>query len=784
MQNTKSVDPITIFAQQLILSVSYFLVGYLSFTLTSASNHIVAFFPSAGIAVASLLIFGRYLWPGVFLGSFFLNLVIGVDNGVVTGTALLLAAGVAFGAVLQALAGYALVKWTLPKELSLAKERDIFIFMLLTGPVASIVNATIGNLCLLASGIISASNLWQSWVLWWMGDALGVTVTLPVLFTLFAKPKALWISRRVVVIIPLLFMFMITLGLFNWSKAWEAERNHFQFTEMTNNTVERLNASFASYVDSVASIERLFASSSEVTRDDFRTFLEYVLQNKPGINGLSWNPVVSGDERLSFEQEVRNQGFTDFEIKQRVQGKLVRAQDRDEYIAVNYIEPLAENNKALGFDVASNTSRKIALASARDTGLPIATARIDLVQEKASQSGFLLFYPIYREISESLRQRRENITGYAVGVFRVGDIVESVLAGQYQDKFILGIYDTEDGSALYGPPDPSQLSQSALSVVESLSIGGRQWELHFLPSETFLAQQVFWQTPLVLGLGLLVTTLLGIFLLGMTGRSFDLEQQIKERTRALLAHEIELQETNAVLQQSNLLLERSNQELDQYAFVASHDLKSPLQAIEKLGNWISEDCSNILPEDSKRHLALLKERIVRMQTLLADLLTFARLSRDEYEKEEINLQSLIEKTFSFCVDRGAFRLMVEGCNTHVLLPRIPIELALRNLIGNAIKHHDQQQGVVVVSYVKQNNEHLLTVKDDGPGIPPELQSVAMDMFSTLKPRDEVEGSGLGLSLVKKAMERLEGQVVIISDGQRGSVIELRWPEKRIIERVA
>ena len=225
---------------------------------------------------------------------------------------------------------------------------------------------------------------------------------------------------------------------------------------------------------------------------------------------------------------------------------------------------------------------------------------------------------------------------------------------------------------------------------------------------------------------------------------------------------------------SNELLERSNQELDHYAFVASHDLKSPLQSVDQLACWIEEDCRDILPQASSRHLSLLKERIARMQKMLEDLLTFARLSQEDYQWERIHLQRIAEEAFALTANPYGFQLEINNCDTYITLPRVPIELALRNLLSNAVKHPDKKSGIIKVSYTLNEDEHLIRVCDDGPGIPVPLQEMALEMFSTLNPRDDSEGSGLGLSLVKKAIERLEGSMTIISDAH-GSTIELHWP---------
>lgn len=239
---------------------------------------------------------------------------------------------------------------------------------------------------------------------------------------------------------------------------------------------------------------------------------------------------------------------------------------------------------------------------------------------------------------------------------------------------------------------------------------------------------------------------------------------------------MELEETRDILSFQVSQLQEANADLDQFAYVASHDLKSPLNGISQLVSWIDEDCKDILPDESKEHLLLLKSRSKRMLNLLNDLLEYSRVGRDEHETEILNLKKLTQKLFEMQGNKKGFTC--SGQDVNFELQRIPFEMVLRNLISNAIKHHDKAEGHIDISYerVEINNKekHQFKVTDDGPGIPPELQTKAMEMFQTLQSRDEVEGSGMGLAMVKKMVEKYEGGLKIESDGARGTTFVVTW----------
>ena len=178
------------------------------------------------------------------------------------------------------------------------------------------------------------------------------------------------------------------------------------------------------------SIGGLFAASAVVERDDFRAFVIGPLSRHQEIHALSWNQRVKDSDRASYEAAIQNDGSPSFQITERkVQGEMGRAEQRTEYIAVTYIEPLKGNEAALGFDVASNPTRLKAFEWSSDTGEMIATARITLVQETEEQYGILILKPVYKSGTshETVAQRRQNLSGFAVGVFRIGDMVEAAL---------------------------------------------------------------------------------------------------------------------------------------------------------------------------------------------------------------------------------------------------------------------------------------------------------------------------------------------------------------------
>lgn len=235
-------------------------------------------------------------------------------------------------------------------------------------------------------------------------------------------------------------------------------------------------------------------------------------------------------------------------------------------------------------------------------------------------------------------------------------------------------------------------------------------------------------------------------------------------------------------------LARINEELKNFAYVASHDLKAPLRGISQIASWISEDMGDSLSSETQEHLRLMRSRINRMDTLLTDLLAYSRAGRSDELATEVDTHEMVKDIFDLAAPGKSIKLILADSLPTLFTPKAPLELVLRNLIGNAIKHHDNKSGFIAVSAHAISSDMTqgfeFEVKDDGPGIPPEHQERVFAMFQTLKPRDEVEGSGMGLALVKKSVESMGGKITLESDGRQGCAFRFTWPSPEALPVVA
>lgn len=223
-------------------------------------------------------------------------------------------------------------------------------------------------------------------------------------------------------------------------------------------------------------------------------------------------------------------------------------------------------------------------------------------------------------------------------------------------------------------------------------------------------------------------------------------------------------------------LQRSNAELEQFAYVASHDLKAPLRGIENLASWIEEDLGDRLEGDTRANMDLLKSRVRRLESLLSDLLAYSRAGRDDTVIREVDTRALVTDLAALISPPEGFRIEADPSLPTVLTAQAALTQTLQNLIGNAVKHHpDPARGFIHVKAQSLGDMYEFQVRDNGAGIPEQFRERVFGMFQTLKPRDEVEGSGMGLAIVRKLVERQSGQVWLSEGEAGGLIVHFTWP---------
>jgi signal transduction histidine kinase len=222
-------------------------------------------------------------------------------------------------------------------------------------------------------------------------------------------------------------------------------------------------------------------------------------------------------------------------------------------------------------------------------------------------------------------------------------------------------------------------------------------------------------------------------------------------------------------------LEKSNRELDQFAYVASHDLKAPLRGIANLSQWIEDDLGDRLDEQTRNHIHLLRGRVVRLENLIGGILAYSRAGRDNSEHATVDVAALIAEVWELLAPPSSARLEVATRLPQLRTSRVQLQQILMNLIGNALKYNADRELTVTISARKVGRRWELAVADNGIGIAPEFADKIWGLFQTLERRDKVESTGIGLSVVRKIVESCGGAAWVESELGRGAKFLFTWP---------
>jgi PAS domain S-box-containing protein len=219
-------------------------------------------------------------------------------------------------------------------------------------------------------------------------------------------------------------------------------------------------------------------------------------------------------------------------------------------------------------------------------------------------------------------------------------------------------------------------------------------------------------------------------------------------------------------------------ELDQFAYVASHDLKAPLRGIANLAQWIQDDLGEDIDESTREHLQLLKGRVNRMEALIDGILTYSRAGRAFAQPETVEIGPLVAEVIELLDPTDAVTLEIPSDLPVIEAERVPLQQVFMNLIGNAIKYTaaHRTDARIALKWRDLGNEFEFSICDNGPGIPAEFHERIWGIFQTLAARDKVEGTGIGLSVVKKIVEARGGRVWLESAAEQGATFAFTWPK--------
>ncbi len=745
----------------LLIALSYWVMGKLGMMLAIPPGYATAVWPAAGVAFSALLIYGLRGWPGVWLGSFAINFAVAFDptNATTLWISFLTGAGIAFGPVAEAVVGVLLVRRWVGAQPSLETPRDVVRFMLLAGPVACSLSAIIAQLVLLASGEITWAELpFSAWV-WWTGDVMGVIVMAPMVMAFLAQPEAIWRHRRWTVVAPLMGVYAaIVTGYFAIS-AKESSRVQELFQARAQAVVHAVGQSLEReflFTDALAAQVR---SRGQMDSGEWQRMQDYLLPYRSGETGLAWLAVDSsrGDRNL-LHAELRGAPVPTAVGDSRACAALW----------AEFAPPV---------EVAGYPSLLEAMQVARDSGRGTLSAplrRHSAPEELATCVAYLS--PVFRGSPQSLAERRDQLMGFAFTLQSVAHQVQSA-QDEVQGHFDVELRDVALNAAFDVGAHGDSSAHHALHWNGFLVLGQRTWSFHFSGLVTIKEDINTWQAWLALAGGLVLTSVLGMFLMVAGGQTVRVRQLVAERTQALAEANVHLQ--HAVERNSALVeeLQHTNKELEQFAYVASHDLREPLRTIESFVGLLSASQPETRSEEEKTFLRFITDGVTRMQRLIEDLLQYSRVGRSERQLQLVDLNQVLDD-----VRNGLQRGISE--NNAVIeadqLPTVlgdPVQLGqvFQNILSNSLKYRGARNPKIDIRVTQVGAEWEIRCSDNGIGFDPAKAEQVFEPFKRLHEGGRFEGTGIGMAIVAKIIRQMGGSIRAEAIEGEGATIIFRLP---------
>lgn len=718
--------------------------------------------PSAGVALGFVVVYGASVYPGVFLGALAANIFTSFSQGIPISTEQVsFAAAVAAGAVVQAAFGrFLMVRLQLlPHQLTSGSE--IIKFLLVVGPGSCLVNSLNGATLLGAYGIVPWSGWLNNWIVWWVGDSVGALVITP-----FVVRMLQWSTRESrgwqSALMPVIFLVLV-ISSFYFVRGLEQANRRALVADIGQQfeAVLKLNINELSVV--LEAVSSFLRASKTVTAEDFYTFSEPLRNSNDAIFALQWAPLVTNEERADFVAKVRSQGYPLFEIRERgVSGKIVVSRDRQQYLPLTYIYPLQGNERAHGLDVLA-LSYRAEPAEILASGNPQASAPVVLVQDKAEELSYILAAPVKERSSES-------IAGLAQVIFNVREMLQKAIHNPDLGSALrlVDITDQAEPITIYN----GELSKEAGDWQSVFQFLGRSIRIELSATPKIMLRVSSWQSYAILIGGLLYVALLEAVLLTMLTHQRLIEQQVEEKTYELgLAKD---------------LAEKASMTKTEFLASMSHELRTPLNSVIGFTRRVLRRSGGKLDERSRESLVIAERNANHLLGVINNLLDISKvdLGKLELSISEFPLDEMLmgaRDQFMPLAQAKENELTLD-CQFHgqVQADATRVRQIIINLLSNAVKF--TAGGEIKMSLHEQEREGvkgvLLQVEDDGIGISESDIGKLFNKFQKVGNLERLnpEGTGLGLALVKELVELHGGKVTVCSQLGKGTLFSVWLPQ--------
>lgn len=669
--------------------------------------------------------------------------------------------------MLQAIVGASVLRYWLGNPFEQWKNAKTIYFVLIVGILINFISSIIGVYSLsIFNPSYHLENFQLNMVYWWLGDSLGVLFFTVFFFSLFNLKLLNFHQRkaRFTILSSVIVLFTITLLITQFFvtkvgiNSLEVENKEVKIIE--NGIHRQINTGINQLKDLAIFIQ----NTPNVNKASFHRYVSKTYENSPAIKAMSWNPIITQQQKTFHENELILIHSNNASIKGEPLLK------NDPIIYIKLISPEKGNEKAVGFNLYSNPSRKQTLKSAIESYQPKATPIIQLVQSDKKEPAFLLFYPVFEQSNTEEGEKNKRLKGFATAVFLAEKMLSDAFTRLQKKLFYYEVF--EQDQQQWFLTNIENTVNNSLTLLNDLknftytfSVAGQQWNINLLTNKKFVINQKSEELlVLYLNLFVIVITIITSLLL-MNNRQLALDSIVNQRTESL---KMAVQEANY-----------ANKAKSQFLANMSHEIRTPMNSVVGFTRLAQEST------DLKEIKSFLDNMSISSDLLLRIVNDILDISKIESSKLILNndvcdlhlvlkrIYSIFEvqasdKNLSWCLnDNLPAQMFISGDQTR-------IEQILINLCGNAIKFTEHGSVTLTADLLNysDNKAHIkIQVKDTGVGIGEKDMANLFNPFTQADASTSRDfgGSGLGLTIAKKLSQLMAGDIKVSSIKGQGSI---------------
>ena len=761
------------------VALAYFTLGKLGLALALPPGYSSAIWPAAGLAFAMALQFGgARVCLGIFLGSLLTNAT--PQWHWQWGP---LAFEIAAGSTLQALVGAGCLRSYNPELLFDRPERVLR--FTLVALLSTLVATTVGNASLLANGFITLHQLGQSFLTWWLGDALGVQIFVPLTLLVLGKTAA-WRRRRVSVGLPLVLAFSLCGLVYFLVRGSEERQLVDRFANATEPCLMALDQIDRGHGQALRQLALTAQQGAALPGPEFAQAAQQVQEALPNFRAIEWVPALrAGGEWDAFVRQARVQGLAVPPLR-RPSGFHARADGR--IAPIVYVQPLATNELALGLDLLAEPVRASAFDRALNGQRLALTSPLRLAQDSDGPGGVLMMAPFHNA----------RVQGVVLGVIDLRLIDRSL---QSVPGTAWSLYEERAGGwQLVSSSSPqamatfdgsSYVDRSGVYLQRALTVADQRWRLVLFRPITWFSGESGQVALAVLLLSFLVCAILASFTLLLSSDRERVGEEVARKTAALRAEIVERERMEADLLVAKDAAEAANLAKSRFLATMSHEIRTPMNGIMGMAQILL--AREVAPLQRLNYAQIILNSGKTLLALLNDILDFSKIEADKLELEHIalapsDLLREVQAVFGAIADEKGLQLRTElqlEPGSRYLGDPTRLRQMLSNLTANAIKFTSRGSVSVAVREVGAAGDATalleFSVTDTGIGIPVEKQAQLFHPFTQADSSTtrQYGGTGLGLSIVHGLAVRMGGSLGVKSAPGAGAQFWIRIPLPRL-----